>query len=244
MLLAYLIAGANWVGVGAVERRGVLVLTFDDFHGENWVNTDSIFKKYDAHATFLVSGEISAAKAEVMKKLQTSGHSIGLHTLSHCNALPLPQNIKTYAEYFDQQVKPQLDACRKYGIKIRSFAYPNNRRDENSDKMLFKHFDYLRAGWGKSRQPIYWPLKDLSEKMVLGGGGIGQYYKTDLNELNKLLDKAAAEDSMIVFFSHNIYTQAPHIHMPTELLEKILKYARKLNMNIVGFDQLKSLKRK
>ena len=64
------------------------------------------------------------------------------------------------------------------------------------------------------------------------------------NELKKLLDRAAETDSMIVFFSHNIYPKAPRIHMPTEWLEEILQYARKLNMNIVGTDQLKSLKRK
>ena len=39
-------------------RRGALVLTFDDFGGENWVKADAIFKKYDAHATFLVCGEL------------------------------------------------------------------------------------------------------------------------------------------------------------------------------------------
>ena len=110
--------------------------------------------------------------------------------------------------------------------------------------MLFAHFDYLRAWWGEAKQPIYTPLTALPDKMVLGGGGIGAYYKTDLNELKKLLDKAAETDSMIVFFSHNIFPKAPHIHMPTEWLEEILQYARKLNMNIVGTDQLKNLKRK
>ena len=236
------------VAVAAAEdksaRRGALVLTFDDYGGENWVKADAVFKKYDAHATFLVSGEITEDKAAVMKKLQAAGHSIGLHTVKHRNADPLPKNIANYDQYFALQVKPQLDACKKYGLNVRSFAYPNNRRSEESDKMLFAHFDYLRAGWGKSKQPIYTPLAALPDKMVLGGGGIGGYYNTDLNELKKLLDKAAETDSMIVFFSHNIYPKAPRIHMPTEWLEEILQYARKLNMNIVGTDQLKNLKRK
>ena len=226
------------------DRRGALVLTFDDFGGENWVKADAVFKKYDAHATFLVSGDITPEKATVMKKLQDAGHSVGLHTVKHRNAAPLPANIANYDEYFIKQVKPQLDACKKYGLRVRSFAYPNNRRSEESDKMLFAHFDYLRAGWGKAKQPIYTPLAALPDKMVLGGGGIGEYYKTDLNELKKLLDKAAETDSMIVFFSHNIFPKAPRIHMPSEWLEEILQYARKLNMNIVGTDQLKNLKRK
>ena len=225
-------------------RRGALVLTFDDFGGENWVKADAVFKKYDAHATFLVSGEITPEKAAVMKKLQDAGHSVGLHTVKHRNAAPLPGDIANYDEYFVKQVKPQLDACKKYNLRVRTFAYPNNRRSEESDKMLFAHFDYLRAGWSNAKQPIYTPLAVLPDKMVLGGGGIGEYYKTDLNELKKLLDKAAETDSMIVFFSHNIYPKAPRVHMPTEWLVEILQYARKLNMNIVGTDQLKNLKRK
>ena len=55
------------VAVAAAEdksaRRGALVLTFDDYGGENWVKADAVFKKYDAHATFLVSGEITEEKA-------------------------------------------------------------------------------------------------------------------------------------------------------------------------------------
>ena len=239
-----LFVALSLLAVEKSARRGALVLTFDDYGGENWVKADAVFKKYDAHATFLVSGDITPEQAAVMKKLQDAGHSIGLHTVNHRNAAPLPANIANYDEYFIKQVKPQLDACKKYGLRVRSFAYPNNRRSEESDKMLFAHFDYLRAGWGKSKQPIYTPLAALPDKMVLGGGGIGGYYNTDLNELKKLLDKAAETDSMIVFFSHNIFPKAPRIHMPTEWLIEILQYARKLNMNIVGTDQLKNLKRK
>ena len=34
-------------------RRGALVLTFDDFGGENWVKADAVFKKYDARTSNL-----------------------------------------------------------------------------------------------------------------------------------------------------------------------------------------------
>ena len=34
---------------------------------------DEIFKKYNAHATFFISGEITPEKAAVLKKLQDSG---------------------------------------------------------------------------------------------------------------------------------------------------------------------------
>ena len=224
------------------ERRGAVCFTFDDYFGNNWLKADALFKKYNAHATFFIVREITAEKAQVMKKLQAAGHTVGLHTATHRNATPLPQNWNM-EKYIKDQVLPQLEACKKFGIEVRSFAYPNNRRTVESDEALFKYFDYLRAGWGKSKQPLYTPLAALSDKMVLGGGGIGEFYKTDSDNLKKLLDEAHRKDALIVFFSHNITPKAKKIHMPTELLEELLEYAAKIGINIVGFEELPALKR-
>ncbi len=241
VLLAVFAAGTAGIAADAAPRRGAVCFTFDDYSGPNWVKADAIFKKYDAHATFLVVREITAPKAEVMKTLQAAGHTVGLHTMKHRNANPLPQgwNIE---QYIADQVLPQLEACKKYGIKVRSFAYPNNRRTEQTDQALFKYFDYLRAGWGKSKKPIYTPIAEIPEKAVMGGGGIGAYYKSDVNKLKALLNEAHKRDALIVFFSHNIAPKAKSIHMPSELLEALLKHARELNMNIVGFEELPALK--
>ena len=239
-LLAVFAAGT--VSAENSQRRGAVCFTFDDYGGMNWVKADKIFKKYDAHATFFIVREITAEKAEVMKTLQAAGHTVGLHTMKHHNANPLPRGWNM-DQYIADQVLPQLEACKKYGIKVRSFAYPNNRRTEKTDQALYKYFDYLRAGWGKSKQPIYTPIAELPEKMVLGGGGIGEYYKSDVNKLKALLDEAHKRDALIVFFSHNITPKAPSIHMPTELLEALLKHARMLNMDIIGAEELSALKK-
>ena len=223
------------------QRRGAVCFTFDDYGGENWVKADRIFKKYDAHATFFVVREITEEKAQVMKTLHAAGHTVGLHTMTHRNANPLPRGWNM-EQYIKDQILPQLAACEKSGIKVRCFAYPNNRRTDTTDQALFKYFDYLRAGWGKAKQPVYTPLAELPDKMVLAGGGIGEYYKSDINKLKALLDEAHKRDALIVFFSHNITPKAKSIHMPTELLEELLKHARKLNMYIVGADELPALK--
>lgn len=224
------------------EKRGAVCFTFDDYAGANWLKADKIFKKYQAHVTFFIVGRITPDKIAVMKKLQSAGHSIGLHSISHRNIWPLPKNwnLKTY---FEREIKPQLDICRKNGINVRGFAYPNNRRTENSDQEFFKHFDYLRAGLGKARKTIYYPMTEIKDKMLLGGGGIGVYYKSDVNKLKKILSRAAETNTMVVFFSHNIMPQAKGVHMPTEMLEQLLRHASKLNMHIVGINDLKSVKK-
>ena len=244
IFLSLLISCVIFTAVSAgnpAERRGAVCFTFDDYHGANWVKADAIFKKYDAHATFFIVREITPERAEVMKTLQAAGHTVGLHSRSHRKAHPLPDGWNE-DKYIANQILPQLESCKKFGIKVRSFAYPNNRRNEKTDQMLFKYFDYLRAGWGKTQQPVYTPLADLPSKMVLAGGGIGKYYKSDLNNLKSLLDEAHKRDALIVFFSHNITPNAKSIHMPTEMLEELLKHARKLNMNIVGAEELPGLK--
>ena len=70
------------------EQRGAVCFTFDDYHGESWLKAAPLFKKYDAHATFFIVGEITPEKAEVMKKLRDAGHTVGLHTLHHRDAIP------------------------------------------------------------------------------------------------------------------------------------------------------------
>ena len=54
----------------AQKENGAVCFTFDDYAGKNWLAADAIFKKYNAHATFFISGGISQEKAAVMKKLQ------------------------------------------------------------------------------------------------------------------------------------------------------------------------------
>lgn len=224
------------------KKQGALVLAFDDYGGENWLKADAVFKKYDAHVTFFVCGEITEERADVMKKLRAAGHTIGLHGLHHRDAAPLPEDIPDMETYFRQQVQPQLDACEKAGLTgIRCFGYPNNRRDETSDARLFEVFDYLRAGLGPASQTVYLPVSELPEKIVLRGGCIGKYYDTDLDVVKTQIRQAAESNSLILFTSHDIFPDAPRVHMPTEWLEIILQTASELNMAVVGMDELKDL---
>ena len=128
-------------------------------------------------------------------------------------------------------------------MTIRSFAYPNNRRDEASDRMLYPLFDHLRAGRGPEKKTLYYPLATLPEKSYFGGTGIGTYYDSVLSVLKEEIAHAAETDSVLVFYSHNIGPAGKigRIDMPVEWLEELLAHARSLNLRIVGFDELNAL---
>ena len=70
------------------------------------------------------------------------------------------------------------------------------------------------------------------------GVGIGESYNTEMDDILAALDRAAARNELIVFFSHNIAPNAKSINMKTEWLERILAHAHALGMRIVGFDEL------
>lgn len=219
------------------HNNGAVCFTFDDFGGDNWVKADKIFKKYNAHATFLIAGN-PTDKLDVIKKLQDAGHSVGLHTVKHTDAVTDPQ-LLTPEEYFSREVKSQLDFCRANGINVTAFAYPNNRHNEEFDQFFFQYFDFLRVGSGPAKKPIFIPMDQVGKKMLLQGYGIGKFYKSDLAELKKILDHAAETNSMIVFFSHSIYPNAPSIHMPSEWLEELLQHASQRKMRIIGANEIK-----
>ena len=222
--------------------RGAVCFTFDDYHGENWLKADPLFKKYGAHATFFVVEKITPEKAEVMKKLQAAGHSIGLHSLRHKRAVPFIHE-SSEAEYIAQEIKPQIKACRKYGIEVHSFAYPFSQRDQASDRMLFRFFDHLRSGRSSGQKTMYYPLKNMPQKCCFDGTGIGRKYKSELSVMKAELTRASETDSVLVYYSHNIgpADKIGSHDMRTDWLEELLAHAKKLNMRIIGFDELKGL---
>ena len=224
------------------QQRGAVCFTFDDYHGENWLKADPLFKKYNAHATFFIAGEITEEKAEVMKKLQKSGHAIGLHSLHHTRAVPFIHE-QSENKYIKEEIKPQLNVCRKHGIEVHSFAYPFSRRDDDSDRMLFRYFDHIRGG-RPAEKTFYYPLKELPEKCCFMGTGIGTKYGSELSVLKEEMTHAAETDSVLVYYSHNIGSagEVGGIGMRIDLLEELLAHAKKLNLRIVGFDELKRLK--
>lgn len=222
-------------------KHGIVFFTFDDRNFDGWINAIPLFEKYNAHASFMVAGEIDETAAGVIKKLQSHGHSVGLHTLDHPN-IPADGSME---EYFNDQIKPQLDACEKSGLTVRNFAYPNNVRTDESDAFMLQYFRKLRAGCGRTNDldlvqhaPLFRSIDSLKTDHLMRGAGIGTYYNSSVEMLCRVLHRVAEENLAVVFFSHNIAPDAQHIHMPEETLENCLKLAQDLGIKVAGFDEI------
>jgi peptidoglycan/xylan/chitin deacetylase (PgdA/CDA1 family) len=227
-------------------KRGVLCLTFDDRNFKCWMNALPIFRKYGARASFFIKGEIDEEALALIAVLKADGHTVGLHTMNHADA---PEYIeKNGAQaYLDNEVLPQYNACLAAGFKVKSFAYPNNRRNEDTDRLLSVYFTHFRAGLGVKRPegvalqdfaPLYKPVSELPGRKVMGGAGIGAYYNTVLEDNLAALRKARDNEQVLVFFSHDISDAPSRIGMSNEVLEAMLSTAKELGMAIVGLDDL------
>ena len=224
-------------------KRGVVCFTFDDGVYQSWLPQMPLFARYGARATFFYSGEITPEAAESMKVLRGYGHSVGLHTLNHRDAVDVAMNA-----YFEEQVRPQIEAAAARGVTdLRYFAYPNNRHSDETDTFLSRYFRRFRAGigiklpkgfWIAEQDAAYIPYSELPRRQVLGGCGIGPYYESTFENLDSALTRAAEENLLILFFSHGILPEARSVHMSEEMLEHLLEKAAELGVVAAGFDEL------
>lgn len=226
---------------------GAVCFTFDDSRYMDWLSQRELFRKYNAHATFFYSGELTREHLDSMKELAKDGHSIGLHSIYHRNCDMKEEN--ELEKYIAEGVLPQLRLCAEAGIKTESFAYPNNIHTEESDKALGKYFRHFRASLSPRPEPAkgYWiadcpqcfySYEKVASTPALAGPGIGEYYLTVWENLDAALEKAAEENALIIFFSHGIHENAPSIHMPTATLRHCLEKASLLKMRCIGYDEL------
>ncbi len=222
-------------------KNGIICFTFDDRNFEGWINSIPLFDKYNAHASFFVSGEMDENAISTMKTLAEHGHTLGLHTLDHASAIDF-FNQYGAERYYGEQIKGQLQKCKDEGLNIKTFAYPNNQRNSDTDKFLKQYFNRFRAGVTNiDEKDIYIPVKDICSRSVMHGFGIGAFYNTKECELVEKIKRVADENICLTFYSHDIKPNADHINMPTDLLEKCLMTASELGVILVGFDEIQEV---
>lgn len=229
-------------------RRGVVCFTFDDARYRQWLPLMETFAAFHAHVTFFFHGEIDAEAADAMRRLRHFGHSVGLHSVSHADADAGFAEIGAEA-YFDEEIAPQLEACRRAGIEVRNFAYPNNRHTAETDRFLMAHGGFRRFRCGLASNPpkgfaiaaqpdAFMPLDAVKNAAVLGGCGIGEYYATTQENLNAGLTRCAETNTLLTFFSHGISETPGWVDMHMHTLEQCLAETARQGISMAGFDEL------
>lgn len=242
-------AGLRGTGGG----HGVLLLTFDDPNYDRWVEAIPLFEKYGAHASFFPSGHLDDHALDQLAKLKAAGHTVGVHCEHHRDAPPGCAKLGG-DQYVKTEVEPQIAAYAKIGHRPRSMAYPNNARTIETDAVIAERTGIrrFRAGHVVKHDPkriypkvdlvntdeVFFPADELPNRRVLKGIGIGESYKTDIEEIVACVRRAANRNEALVTYSHDIRPDAKTISMKTAWLERILETAQACGMKVIGFDEI------
>lgn len=105
--------------VNNIDEKKFLSLTFDDGPDKKYTGELlDLLKKYNIKATFFVVAKFAEENYEIIKRMEMEGHTIGLHSLEHKNALlngPL---------YTNKEFKESLKIMNKLNVNIKSFRPP------------------------------------------------------------------------------------------------------------------------
>lgn len=227
-------------------KKGLLCLTFDDSHYDQWIEHLPLFEKYHAHATFFYYHDLDKPAINSMKKLRKAGHSVGLHSIHHREATTDIEKIGVDV-YIREEIQPQIETMKANGLPAKFFAYPYGARNADTECMFSKIFHHCRAGidpypgkgyWIADQKQAFIDLDKIEKTLTLGGVGVGESYLSTKENLDAALEKAARDNKLLVLYSHGISLNAARVDIRTDLLEHILCKAEQLGLKIVSMDEL------
>lgn len=236
-------------------HHGVLSLSFDDRHLKSWEAAFPIFARYGATATFCIAGVIDASAVSFAHKALANGHEIALHGLCHRDA---DTEIVEKGEdvYWAVEMMPQIDGCRKNGIPVCAFAYPDCRHSRRSDALFARHgFVRLRGTIPGVSNPnphdpngvkidkwrpiaeadeFFVPVADHLTELNISNVILGSFYHTDLDDVQRAIDRAGLCAERLSLVSHDISPAADGISIKTDWLERILAHAADAGVVVHG----------
>ena len=236
-------------------RHGVLALSFDDRNMADWERAFPLFEKYGASATFFICGAIGSNEVAFARKALSMGHEVGLHGLKHRNA---PDAVASLGQdgYWEAEIAPQLSAFREAGVPIRSFAYPNCRRNDATDAIFAAHgFTRVRGTPDGVTSPnphdpkgekldkwrpvatsdeVFVPAARQLTSQLIGNVIMGENYHTDIEDILRAMRRAGERAETLSIVSHGIKPDAKGISMKTEWLERMLSEAGACGVVVKG----------
>ncbi|MGF6822752.1 peptidoglycan/xylan/chitin deacetylase (PgdA/CDA1 family) [Microbacterium sp. ZKA21] len=226
---------------------GRLLLTFDDRHVDSWLAARPLFDEVEAEVTFFVmeADLLDDDERAGLQVLLADGHTVGSHGARHRNA---DETIRDQGadEYVAIEIDPSIHALQEIGASVRSFAYPNTRRDDASDAVLLSRFEYLRGGSPRTADRAITartivPADAIPRVLPARGsdtGRGGESHPADAETMSFLLRETAERDGVLVVLAHDIAARSAFNHIDPDRLAVILREARGLGLSMHGFDRL------
>lgn len=132
------IAFGNFISTQIRNHEKVIYLTFDDGPSIMTDKVLDVLKKNDVKATFFIIGNQIKGQEAVVKRINTEGHSIGLHTYTHTY-----KNIYSNRKGFiSEMLKSQDEINSLIGIKPTIMRFPSGSRKHLTEVFLRELHSY------------------------------------------------------------------------------------------------------
>lgn len=127
---------------GVKTDKKIIFLTFDDGPGPWTEQVLELLRKYNIKATFFVLGELAEYRKELVKKIFSSGHTIGSHSYRHINFYKIQKNNsleETKKIFVDELVKSISVIEDIIGEKPKYLRMPHGFYKKWMDEFLSKY---------------------------------------------------------------------------------------------------------
>ncbi len=183
-------------------------LTFDDGPSENTVKILDVLKKYNAKATFFVTGcAKEQTKRELFKRIVDEGHSIGIHTYTH-------EYDEVYASedaFFEDFNKMRDEIFEYTGVKTNITRFPGGSNNTISRKYGgkeimkklvnsvtekgYKYFDWNVSSGDATGKPI--TKEQLVQNVVSGSKNFNKAVVLCHDTIVKKVTASSVEDIVV-----------------------------------------------
>jgi peptidoglycan/xylan/chitin deacetylase (PgdA/CDA1 family) len=216
-------------------KKPKVVLTFDDAEITHYTNVAPLLLKYGFDATFFVCDFPIKNPGEAkeymnwnqIRDLHQKGFEIGNHTGHHKNLTKLSiEEIKKEVSYIDEK-------CKEFGIpKPISFAYPGNRHDTISQRVLKEMgYQFARAGGAQ-----YYKVNQDSKLAIPSYTVISsdKYKERTMRTLRNL----KGEDILVLTFHGVPDIIHPDYSTSIDFLKEILQYLKEKKIKVISMRNL------
>lgn len=245
LLIGFFFYSCSSSKITNTNSKAGVVITFDDYFVNEWREADTQLAKYNWKATFCVSNfeKLTAIDISNLKALQSKGHEIAGHGFRHLNAKEFTKkNNKQH--YLAVEISPLIEAFKKEGIEIKSFAYPFGAKTQTLDYELQKHFKIIR-GTAKGGKKVADNSNFYNGTRLANGIGIDSNYEHfSLNYITKVLNYAKKHNKIVVFYGHKPVEKATkEYEVELKTLEMICQFVVSNQMKFYTLQELNSLKK-
>lgn len=172
--------------INQTKRNGVL-LTFDDGPNTHTSEILDILKENEIKAVFFLIGSSIEGNEQVVQRIKNEGHTIGNHSFSHDNFLPMRST-----KYLVNEIEKTNEILNNIGVKVKYFRPPFGVCNPRIARAI-KKTKMQSVGWNlrsfdtklKSKEELMAKLKSATNNSVILLHDSEQITKDVLNDFIK-----------------------------------------------------------